>query len=60
LTKEYLKKNLERYPYLLNALLYAMGKTEATPQGATGTSRITAVKVANQPEDSRQYVFTVT
>jgi hypothetical protein len=46
--KEYLNKNLERYPYIFNALLYAMGKTEATLQGATGTSRITAAKVANQ------------
>lgn len=49
--KEYLQKNLEKYPYGYNALLYAMGKSEATLQGATGTSqRIGTTEVAKQME----------
>ena len=34
--KEYLMKNLDRYPYIFNALLYAMAKTEIVLQGKTG------------------------
>nr|MDO8079155.1 hypothetical protein [Candidatus Freyarchaeota archaeon] len=51
--KEYLEKRLERYPYIFNALLYAGGKTEASLQGATGTSRIMAAKVAKQLDVSQ-------
>nr|MDO8079156.1 hypothetical protein [Candidatus Freyarchaeota archaeon] len=46
--KEYLEKNLVRYPYIFNAIVYAGAKTEITLQGKTGTSRIAAAKVAKQ------------
>ncbi len=36
--KGYLEKNLDRYPYGFNALLYAMAKTEATLQGTSGVA----------------------
>ncbi|MGQ9721624.1 MAG: hypothetical protein ACUVXA_09925 [Candidatus Jordarchaeum sp.] len=49
--QEYLGKNFENYPYGFNALIYAMGKTEATLQGSTGTSqRIGTTAVAKQME----------
>ncbi|MBS7252249.1 MAG: hypothetical protein KIH08_16920 [Candidatus Freyarchaeota archaeon] len=52
--KEYLQKNQNKYSHGYNALIYAMGKTESTLQGSTGSSqRISATQVAKSLESGK-------
>lgn len=52
--KEYLQKNLNRYPHIYNALIYSMGRTESMLQGATGSSqRISTTEVAKNLESGK-------
>lgn len=52
--KEYLKKNFEKYPFGFNALIYSMGKTEATLQGSTGTSQRIGTTIAAKQMETNQ------
>ncbi len=52
--KGYLQKKQDKYLYGFNALIYAMGKTESTFQGATGSSqRISTTEAAKSLESGK-------